>query len=99
MSIFSRNCSYLEKNACCRCSVGYLQLPVIRASVDHFDEAIKEMTPAGFPIKYSKRYSMCFKAIGILDVLVAAIASAIPAYVFLSKLFSVEYSVRREERE
>ena len=98
MSIFSRNCSYLEKNACCRCSVGYLQLPVIRAS-DRFDEAIKEMTPAGFPIKYSKRYSMCFKAIGILDVLVAAIASAIPAYVFLSKLFSVEYSVRREERE
>lgn len=57
------------------------------------------MTPAGFPIKYSKQYSTRFTAIGILDVIVAAIASAIPAYVFLSKLFSVEYSVRRGERE
>lgn len=93
MSIISRNCTYLDKNARPRCSVGCLRVNVILPRVDHFDEAIKEMTPAGFPIVYSMGSLERHKAIEIKDVFFALVASAIPGYVFLSKLFSVELSV------
>ena len=68
---------------------------IILPRVDHFDEAIKEMTPAGFPIVYSMECRECDEAIEIMDVFFALVASAIPGYVFLSKLFSVELSVER----
>lgn len=66
---------------------------VILPRVDHFDEAIKEMTPTGFPVIYSMEYLEQYKMIEIEDVFFALVASAIPGYVFLSKLFSVELSV------
>ncbi|KAM7454801.1 hypothetical protein BLSTO_04441 [Blastocystis sp. subtype 1] len=92
MSIISRNCTYLDKNARPHCSVGCSRVNIILPRVDHFDEAIKEMTPAGFPIVYSMGSPERHKAIEIKDVFFALVASAIPGYVFLSKLFSVELS-------
>ena len=56
-------------------------MPSRGSTVDSFDQTLKELTPSGFPIT-SK---LCFGFVGLLT-------SAIPAYLFTSKFFSVSLS-------
>ncbi|KAK8795839.1 hypothetical protein JH06_4657 [Blastocystis sp. subtype 4] len=56
-------------------------MPANTAPVDNFDETIKDLAPKGF----NAGHQVCFAT-------VALIASAVPAYLFTSKFFSVSLS-------